>query len=359
LADALWLALALALATPLWPNSTMLTSHTLALLCVTAAFALLWRQPDAPPPTGRRLLAAGALGGATVALEYMLAVTLLPLGLFALASAEPRDRWRRLALLTAGLAAIVWIPLLHHTLIFGHPLRTAHASLTQPRFAADIAAGFMGFVAPDLGRLYELTFGQIRGLFFLSPLLVGLIPGSLRLLRESRAVGALCVALTWGILLLVSALLFWHSGSAVGSRYALLVIPFAALPLATLLPDYRPWLLAGAAVGFALMLLATSVTALPPPPGNPPYDNVVRWLWERFASGRLASWQQPVLLIAGQGDGNPTLPYAFNLGQLLGLVGVWSLLPWAAVMVAAAAGFRRLLGRATPAARPASAPARR
>lgn len=206
----------------------------------------------------------------------------------------------------------------------------------------------MGFVGFNLSSLFELTLGQIRGFFFLSPFLVAVVPGVIRAVRDptTRPEGLVCGGIAWGMLLLVSCLIYWHSGSAVGSRYALIFIPFAAVVIAGLVREYRRWLQAGAAVGFAFMLMATSVTAIPPPPGRPPYENVIYWLWERFSVGNLASWQQAIIIHRDTGTGEPTLPFSFNLGQLLGLPGLWSLLPWLAgfgiLMAALIHSLRRL-----------------
>ena len=115
------------------------------------------------------------------------------------------------------------------------------------------------------------------------------------------------------------------------------------LPIAHVLAKHRRWIYAGQGIGFCLMLMATSVTAIPPTPGRPPFENVIGWFWQRFAAGKLASWQQPILIERGIGDGDPTLPFSFNLGQLAGLNGLWSLLPFIAGLGFAAWSLRRVL----------------
>ncbi len=328
--DAAWLTLAICLATPLFPNSTMLTSHPIAALAALGAYALLETpRLRGEAPSARTLLFAGLAAGGAVAAEYLLVVLLLPLGAYALW--QCRGHWRRLGWFAGGVACVALVPVLHHSLLYGHPLHTGYASLVNSKFALRANQGFMGFVGFNLGSLFELTLGQIRGFFFLSPLLAAVVPGVIRAVREptTRPEGLVCGSIAWGVLLLVACLVYWHSGSAVGSRYALVFIPFAAITIAGLVRDYRRWLQAGAAVGFVIMLIATSVTAIPPPPGRPPYENVITWLWERFSVGNLASWQQAIIVHRESGTGDPTLPFSFNLGQLLGLPGLWALLPWA------------------------------
>jgi hypothetical protein len=345
--DAALVALATTLATPLFPNSTMLNSHALVSLCAFAAYAVL----EAPRLSGgelsvRGLLGAGLLAGLPMTLEYMTAVVVLPLGAYA--AWQTGRRWRLLAF-AGGCALAALVPLLHHTLVFGHPLQTGYHALVVQRFADDAAVGFMGFVGPSPRRLFELTFGWCRGFFFLSPFLLAAVPGLVLLVRrrETRAEGLVNGGLAWLILILVASLLYWHSGSALGSRYALLFVPFSAVSVAAVVPRYRVWVAFGVALGFAVMVIATSVTAIPPPAApHPPYYNVLGWLWERFSVGNLASWQERVLSEQGIGIGNPTLPFAYNLGQLIGLPGLWALLPYFAGLTWIGAGLLSALRRA-------------
>lgn len=346
LADAAILTLAACLATPLFPNSTMLTSHSLACLAALAAYALLESSRlGASPPGPRVLLLAGFAAGAAAACEYMLTVLVAPLGLYALW--QCRRRPVLLGWFAGGVLGVLTIPLVHHYLAYGNPFHTGYASLVNPKFAHRAALGFMGFVGFDVGSLFELTFGQIRGFFYLSPFLVAVIPGTIRMIRNpaTRPEGLVCGAISWGTLLLVSCLVYWHSGSAVGSRYALVFIPFAAIMIATLFRPYRAWLTVGAGLGLCFMTIATSVTAIPPPPGRLPYENVIRWFWDRFSVGNLASWQQAIILEKDIGAGHPTLPFSYNLGQLMGLPGLWSLLPWLVVLAVLTATLASALRR--------------
>lgn len=341
--DAAWLALALTLATPLFPNSTMLTSHPLAALAMACCYALL----DAPhlaqrAPSRRELALAGVAAGAGMAFEYLMAVVAAVLGLYALVLL--RGCRRRVVWLAAGALPPLLIPIVHHTVAYGAPWETGYGHLVHPGFARDASVGFMGFAGFSLSRLYELTFGASRGFFYLSPMLVGVVPGVLRLLRQphTRLQGLVNGAAAWGMLLLMACLVYWHSGAAVGSRYALVFIVFTCVPLASLVPEYRGWIWTGALVGLAIMLMGTSVTATPPTPRGPPFASVIGWWWERFSVGNLASWQQAISMEPGPpGPGVPAIPYAFNLGQLLGLPGRASLIPLGLGLLAAAWWVRR------------------
>ena len=340
-------ALATALATPLFPNSTMLNSHALVSLSALAAFVVLESARLAGEvPSARRLFAAGVLAGLPMTLEYMTAIVTVPLGIYA---AWQTGRRARLAAFAAGCALAALVPLVHHALVFGHPLTTGYHSLVVQRFADDAANGFMGFVGPSPRRLFELTFGWCRGFFVLSPFLLASVPGLVLASRrrEHRPEAVVTGALAWMVLVLVASLTYWHSGSATGSRYALLFVPFSALGVAAATVGRARWVVGVATVvSFCFMLMATSVTAIPPSPsGPPPHYNVLGWFWRYFGAGELAVWRQHILVERGVGDGGPTLPFAYNLGQLAGLPGLWALAPYLALLGWLGAGLVTALRR--------------
>ncbi|MBI5528592.1 MAG: hypothetical protein HY897_19860 [Deltaproteobacteria bacterium] len=350
-ADSAFLALGMTIATPLFPNSTMLTSHPLASLSAVLSYTLLERRSEGDGPASSRALgAAGAFAGLSVCFEYQSAFVFLPLAAYA---AYRCGRITRLGWFGLGALAVGAIPAVHHSLVYGSAFRTGYSSLVTEKHATDASRGFVGFVPSEfsLFRLYHLTLGAFRGFFYLSPLLVLAIPGWVRMIRrrDTRPEGlaTLCAALS--VMLAVSTLVYWHSGSATGSRYALLFVTFCGPAVAAWHAGYRPLTIACVAVSFAFMLMGTSVTAMPPSPGSgPPYYNVLGFWWEHFSKGDLAFWQGRVVHIEGIGDGGPTMRKAFNLGQLLGLGGLASLLPYLGVLGALGFAIWRAARKASP-----------
>jgi len=338
-------ALAMALATPLFPSSTMLSSHPLVSLAAFGAFMLLTRQT---PLSNRALLAAGVLAALPVTMEYLTGVILLPLGLLALV--RMRGSWR-LVFMAMGIALVALVPLTYHLLVFGHPLHTGYDAMVNPEFAHAQAQGWHGFTGLSVWRLYQLTFGPNRGYFFLSPLLLAAVPGWVAAIRRPASRRDALAALGVGglVLGLVASFVHWHSGSATGSRYALLFVTFAVVGVVELWPRYRGYLQVGALWGGFVMLMSVSVTAIPPPPGQSgPVYNVLAWWWGRFWVGDFSVWQQAVAMQHGRPVGTPTLPYAFNLGQLLGLNGLWSLVPLVLTGGLVVVTLRRALMRWSP-----------
>ncbi len=327
--DAAVMAVAMALATPLFPNSIMTNSAPWPALLGLAAYAVLEAHSVGGPPLDpRRLIVAGLLAGLAATFEYMTAVIVVPLGIYALWQCRRRHE---VLFFAAGVLVAALIPLLHHTAVYGNPFHVGYASLLSPGFARDANRGWMGFRDFSLLRLYDLTFGGKRGYFFLSPFLVAAVPGVARLIREraTRPEGIALGATAGIILCLVASLVYWHSGWSLSSRYALLFVAFSAVPVAVMVPRYRVWILVGVAIGFVSMLLAVMVTASPPPPGSrAPRMTVTGWLWFRFLEGDIPRNAQPVLRMLGHDTGNPTWRSAFNLGTAAGLPGYASVAPY-------------------------------
>ncbi len=334
--DAAILALGTTLATPLFPNSIMLTAHPLAAVASLAAYVVLEKPRfDGSRPTRARLFGGGLLSGLPICFDYFASLLLLPLGLYALWQARP---FRRIFWYAAGVSVVASVPLTYDALVFGHPFRTAHAFLAHAGFVAYMRQGFFGFQSFSPERLYELTLGRSRGIFFLSPFLFAAVPGWVRLIRNRklRVEGILTAVASWMIVLLIACLVYWHSGSSMGSRYVLTFFMFAAVPVAAILPRHRLWIVLGMMIGFAVMMLSASVTACPPEPGADG-QNVVRWLWDRFSAGKLGVGNEPIL---GVRAGEPGIPFAFNLGRLVGLPGLWSIVPYGVLLAAASVAFR-------------------
>ncbi len=326
--DAAMVTLGFGLGSPIWPNATMLSQHIFVCLVVLGSYALLERSRVSRNRSSfKRLMGAGVLAGLAASFEYWTPVVLLPLGIYVLF--QTRDAVRLLGFgLGVGIALL--IPASHNFIVFGHPLSVGYSHLALSSFAEVHQAGFFGFDGFRWSRLYELTFGGIRGAFVLSPFLVASIAGWTVLIRNrlTRPEGLATAGVGVGVLLLFSSYVYWHAGSSLGSRYVQLFVVFAAVPTAAVFPGNRRWIIPLMLLGLAFMTMGTAVCAIPPAPGPRPYEPVLVWLWRFFSEGRLAHWQQAVLLEKHIGDGSPDLPFAFNLGQLAGLEGVFSLIPF-------------------------------
>jgi hypothetical protein len=292
-----------ALATPALAYATSFYGHATCGAALVIAYWLL----TMPRPQRRHALAMGALAGLAVATEYPAAAVAAVLwGLGAWWHGRAFAGW-------SALTAAGWALALagYHQIAFGHPLATGYDFLVTPQFAEGMRVNY-GIAAPDPATGLQLLFGTYRGLFYLSPVLLVAAWGlwcdvvSTDARARRHATVALVVALYYW--LLNAGYFMWDGGSAAGPRHMVPMLGFFGLGLVTAWRRAPQITTVLAAVSTVQMLMIASVGPEAPRSGNP--------LWE-YAWGHL--WA------ADQGQG------ATNLGRLLGLPGLTSLLPLAAV----------------------------
>ncbi len=329
------LAAAYGLATLAFPYSTLLYGHQLSAAMTVGAFALLVRARSAGVAAGWRVLvAAGALLGGAVAVEYPAALAGVAIGVYALTRWR---RWQTLAWLAAG-AAVPGIALaIYHWVNFGGPLTLPYQFSTQPHRSMGF---FMGLGVPDMEALAGILVTPYRGLFFSAPWLLLALPGAVRLWRARRAEAAVCIAIALLFLWLNASLVDWEGGWAMGPRYLIPAIPYLVVLAAGLaLPapaSLRPALVrAGWAVGTAailysafFMLVGTSVKPEVAVKEKHPFG---KYLLPRFRAGELSVSRQSIDSV----NAPPHSPvHAWNLGHRMGLSGRASLLPLAGAWLA-------------------------
>jgi len=323
------LALAYAFATLAFPYATLFYGHQLAAALLVLAFGLLMRARwrGATPGVGR-LVAVGALLGAAVTVEYPAALAVAAIALYAAAFVRP---WHRLGWLAAGAVLPLAGLAAYHTAAFGSPLTLPYAFSTDaPRRQGPL----LGWGVPRARVLYAVLLSRYRGLFYSAPWLLFALPGAIRLWRTPRLrpEAAVALAIPMMYVLLNAGLNDWHGGWGTGPRHLVPALPFLALAAGGLLvgrnPSRAERMAYGLAVAFSagLMLAATSVQ-----------PEVPRWIGRPFEEHLLPAFVQGRLALN-------TLPIhtgtvherreAWNMGELLGLRGLATLLPLAAVLAA-------------------------
>ena len=227
-------AVALGLGTLVLPFATMLFSHVLAAALAFASFALLW-----PERAGRarplRLVAAGALAGLGIVVEYPVALIAAILALYAAAS---RPRVRRALCFVAG-AVVGVLPLVAYNLwAFGSVTALSyHDAVKFPgRTGHDVlglnAKGLFGVDWPRLHPGLTLLFSG-RGLLVLTPVVAMGAVGAVLLYRRGRRAEALTIgAVALAFLLYNSGYYLPFGGNSPGPRFLVASLPFLALPLA-------------------------------------------------------------------------------------------------------------------------------
>ena len=242
---AVWAALCYGLATIAWPYSrTFFREPLLALLLTVSVLGFVrWRQ------TRRVIWLVLTLVGLVLSLftkiTSALAWPALALAFLFEAGVSRRARRRRLLVLVIigclGLGLIV-----------------AAFALRRGTSAVNVVERFVKQqgVAQMPYRLFGLTFGAGRGLFFFSPILLLVFPGWRRLWRKRRTEAVLTLSLFVMYSLGYSIYDNWHGGLVWGSRFFAPIIPLLFLPVAqALCPPGR----AGRALVGALILVSAAI----------------------------------------------------------------------------------------------------
>ncbi len=307
---ALVVTLAFALGTPVLPYSTMLYGHALAGAQLWLALALLlpWTPDRESPPTARRAALAGLLGGLSVLCEYPAAI---PLAMIALHAYRAGGR-RGFAMVCLGALPPLVALLGYHAAAFGGPFTTGYKFVENPLFAGQ-HQGLLGISLPDPGAAFQLLFGRLRGLFYLSPVLLPAAAGLVLLVRDPALRRDLTIApaMVAYFILLNASYYMWWGGSAYGPRHAIPMLPFLALGLWPVLRTrYRFAIWPLGALSIANALAATAVGAESPARGDQLADHV----WSFILENRVA-------VETGTS----------NLGLVMHLRGLLSLLPLLAV----------------------------
>lgn len=356
-------ALAFALGSPMWTYGSVLLGHTLSVCCLLLAWsaAALVATSGTPRRDVGLGFCAGLAAGAAVVTEYPVAVASVVLAGYAVAEAWSggwAKRARVAAALGLGAASCALVLMAYHQAAFGSPFRVGYQFYDHP---VAMKTGLLGINRPQWHILAELLWGWYRGLLPTAPVLV-LAPVGFFLWirrRESRIFGlSLAVASLVG-LAMMSGDVHWEGGWAYGPRYLAFIMGFLFLGVAPVWTGAgrlgRAAILVLALAGVGASLVAVSTTCQPDGAVMQPMRSL---MWPAFRSGDLALNTQGFTdRLPPREPGAPRA--AWNLGQLMGLTGLASLVPLLAVWAACAAlyvigGRRHRTGRYPVDASPAT-----
>lgn len=274
--DAALTLCALGLASPVFVYSTLFFGHGLATACVMLGF-FQWVERD----SAKSQFVAGlwlGLAGLTDTPVFVLGA------LICIYSALERSRHaqppqvtavRTLALglpIAAGLAIFVGLQLGYNFATVGDPLRFTYHYKADPRFAAIMATGVLGFGLPTPRALFELLFGASRGLFYASPILLAGLCGHIislinnDLAPDRRRESGFCLTAITAYTLFVAGFGDWHAGDSPGARHLLPITPLMAAGLPTLLACRLPQLLRGlvaAAIAIGVLMALATIASFP------------------------------------------------------------------------------------------------
>ena len=325
-------AVVMGVGTPLWAYASLFWAHALAGACLIFAFAATLKLRETQNASGDFLwaLAVGLAAGWATVTEYPAAPASALLAFLALWQAWPRGssaRWRVVLGVGVGVTICLIVLTIYLYAVFGS-FTPGYRYLDSRQFTFMQQRGYLGLTYPHPDRLLKLLFGCSRGLFVASPVMLAAAAG-LRLLWKKRTY---CAATFVAAAIIVYYFLFnasfywWKSGLSFGPRYAGASFPLLCigLPIAweRATPAWRKVLMALAVVSVGGTLIVVSTTSqLAMQDGCP----IVHSSWPAFWSGQMAMNRVSMLTVSEAGS-SPQYG-AFNLGQLIGLRGLASLIP--------------------------------
>jgi hypothetical protein len=218
-------------------------------------------------------------------------------------------QWKRIGWVTftGGIVAAGWM--LYNKNIFGGWLSLGYSN--SELWIEQHHTGFMSLMMPSLAAAWGITFGALRGLFVLSPILLVAFPGFWLWWKagEHRAEFFVAAASTLSIFLFNSSSIMWWGGFSIGPRYLLPMMPFMALPIIFVFREWlgRTWARALIAVLSLWSLVATWGLTLAEQafPSDTIRNPLVEYALPNWLAGNIAR----------------------NLGTILGFKGISSLLP--------------------------------
>jgi len=324
-------SIVMAIGTPLLAYATLFWAHALVGACLLLAFAAALKAGDGRHEFWWALVVGVAAGWATVT-EYPAAPASALLAFLAVSQVWPRgNAARRRVFAGVGIGAtacaIVLFTYLHAA--FG-AFRPSYSYYDPNSFSFMQRQGYMGLTYPHPDRFLKLLFGCARGLFFASPVLVAGPLGLWWLSKRFRVPALVAGAIALYYFLFNASFYWWKAGLTFGPRYAGACIPFLCLGLAVAWRRApRPWrriliALAGCSVVVTIIVVSTS-SQLAMQDSCP----IMHSSWPSFWAGSLAT-NRDSMLLASEAAGTYS---AFNLGQLIGLHGLATLIPLLAVWV--------------------------
>jgi hypothetical protein len=315
-------AVTLGLATPLCCYATLFWGHPLSAACLFFAFtfAVSLREFDSRSRDLLLSISVGLAAGWATVTEFPAAPAAVILALLVIAIAWPSGSERFTRVVTGvavGALPCIIVLGVYNLLLFGSPFKLGYSISAQQNWPL-MKQGFMGVTYPKAYVLREILVGRYRGLLPLAPVLAAAPFGLILLWKQAKArVSTLAVtAIAIYYVLLNASYASWDGGWSYGPRHLSPALPFLSLPLGLL------WTRSSRAVrsvlavlwlySASITLLGVSTVVMPTDVKSP----VRELLWPTFHAGLIDK----------------------NLGMLIGLRGLASLIPlflvWGAAFAA-------------------------
>lgn len=301
------------LMTPAYAYATALYSHQLSAALLFGAFYLASDLKKGKATA--RLLAIGFLLGYAVISEYSVALIAGVIFLYALFQLKRYGRWYQIgwAILPGLVLVSGWM--VYNKALFGSPFSFGYDYSTA--WAVQHHTGFMSLTYPHLDAIWGITFSPYRGIFLLSPFLLMFFPGLITWWRsqENRPEWLVVVAVTVSMFLFNTSSIMWWGGFAIGPRYLLPALPFVVLSIGIFLKGAfrKAWVRVFTPLALLWSIVFTWTLTLA---GQAFPSDVIQNPLIAYA---IPDWQSENI--------------ARNLGTILGLKGLLSLIPLCLILI--------------------------
>lgn len=240
------------LATNAFPYSGAFFSHQLTAFLLFGAFLLGYEMKQGWRPP-QWTLVAGLMLAWSVISEYPTALIAGAVFVY-IVMTLPDKRWG-LGLTLAGLPPALLL-MAYNWAIFRTPLPVGYK---YSALYTDIhSQGLISLTYPHFEALWGITFGSMRGLFYISPVLLLAAIGFWYWWRQRRfrAEWMVCLWATGSFFLFNGSSVMWQGGFSVGPRYLVPMLPFFIMGLGAYV---RQWGVARWVRGLVLVLGAWSL----------------------------------------------------------------------------------------------------
>ncbi len=330
---ALWVVLAYSFGSIALLHATLFSGHQIAASFSFFSFAVLFKLKT---ETTRRLGAAtneqknndfhllskiffaGLFAGLAALADYTAMFIAIALTGYALSLRLP---WRLIVSFLLGGGLCIGVLAAYNLFCFGSVGSFSYSHLTHEAFQTGASKGLLGVSLPDPSAFLSIMISPSRGLFFIMPVFLYSLIGFISLWKKNdfRREAVLILTVVVGYFCINAGFYGWHGGWTFGPRYLVPMLPFLALPMILAnLGSFWFYLLFGLSM-FQVYLSVIGIPHVPPQILNPLVEFILPYLGYGYM--------------------------AVNLGHILGLQNLWSIIPYFVIVAGLAVFIFRKVDR--------------
>lgn len=309
--------------------STILYAHQVAAAFSFIAFYLVFVTRNKKTNCLSSLFFSGLLAGYAVITEYPNMFVWLALFVYVIILFSYNKKHIGFFIIGSLIPAIIL--LIYNYLCYGNPIHFSYFSYFV--YNANIQPGLKETVKtisfPKLTIFYKITFDPYRGIFYYCPFLLTFFPGIYFFLKKkgiSKEFLFLIVVVAY-FFVFNASYQFWFGGWSLGPRHLVSVLPFMVLLSSFFIKQFPKITTFTVLLSFFSMIMAVSVT--PETPSDRYRNPVIEFYLKNFFNSNLSLNKLPIFTSNIFGDKFNS----FNLGSILHLPSVLSLVPLYVIII--------------------------